>query len=132
MAIRVTDTDVRAILDSDLESQIPSMVPFIRAANILADRVEECAISRNRELTSNDLLEIERWIAAHYAVHKAPQFKSKSTQSASGSWDTLRYIDTAKNFDSSGCLAAILDGRRASGTWLGKPHSKQIPYSQRS
>ena len=60
MAIRVTDTDVRAILDSDLESQIPSMVPFIRAANILADRVEECAISRNRELTSNDLLEIER------------------------------------------------------------------------
>lgn len=125
---RVTEAEVRDIVDAS--SDIP-MMPHIQAASVVIDRVNTCASARGYTLTAAELTELERWLAAHFYVHRDPQYRSRKTSDASGEFDTLNYLETAKSLDPSGCLAAQMERNRAGGFWLGKPKSQQTSYSDR-
>ena len=130
MAIRVSAKEVRGIIDTDPDID---MTPFIKAANLLVNRVDTCAAQRGITLLDDELKEIERWLAAHYYAKRDPVLTSEHNKSASASYQRQEtdYLIAAKDLDYSGCLAAILENRVASGTWLGKRPSVQIPYADR-
>lgn len=109
------------------------LVPFIRAASAIVDRVITCASKRKPAvtLTAEEKRLLEAWLAAHYYSAKSPQMTSKGTQSASGSFQVTPYLEYAYGLDPSGCLRSIMQGQRASAAWLGKPKSDQIAYVDR-
>ena len=125
---RCGEEDVRGIVETDRSI---SLEPFIRAASNLVDRVEACASRRGVSLTTGQLRDIAAWLAAHFYVHRDPQYTSKSTGSASGSFKTLDYLETAQALDTSGCLRSVMKGNRAGVVWLGKPPSTQVDYRDR-
>jgi hypothetical protein len=91
-----------------------------------------CATNKGITLSSTTLELIERWLSAHYYTVMDPLYKSKNTGRAGASFNDRSYADTAKQLDTSGCLAAILAGGNRVGVWwLGKPPSQQIPYADR-
>ena len=125
---RTSETNVRQIIDTDSTLTVE---PFIRAASRIVDKLASCASERNETLTSGQLQDIETWLAAYLYAHRDPQYTSKSTLSASGSFKTLDYLETAKMLDTSGCLDELLSNQRASMVWLGKEPSSQTDYSDR-
>jgi len=125
---RVDEDDVRLVIETSGDI---SMAPFIRAASLLTDKVRACATSRGYTLSDAQLLEIERYLAAHFYSLRDPQYKSKSTERASASFMDRDWLATAKMFDDSGCLEALTTGKRARMAWLGKPKSSQIDYDDR-
>ena len=125
---RVAEEEVREVIETDPEV---SLIRYIKAANILTDRVEACATSRGRSLTDDQLEMIELYLAAYYYSFRDPMYTSKSTERASASFQARDHLDAAKSFDTSGCLNAFLSGARAGATWLGKAPSAQIDYEDR-
>lgn len=125
---RVGEDEVRAIVETDPNL---SLAPFIAVADRLTTRVKACAAARGRALSRDQLRDVETWLAAYFYLHRDPQYTSKGTQSASGSFQALDYLETAKSIDVSGCLRALMAGNRAGAAWLGKPRSKQTDYSLR-
>lgn len=117
----------------------PSLIPYIDAATLVVDRVASCAARRSRTLSTDELLKIETWLAAHFYAMSDQTYSSKSTSGASGSFhgqtgmnlDATKYGQTAKTLDYSGCLTAIDKRAFAGFTWLGKVPSEQVPYDQR-
>jgi hypothetical protein len=117
----------------------PALTPYIRSANLIVTRVNECAIRKGVTLSTAELVEIETWLAAHMYAMSDQTYASKSTGGASGSFhgqtglylDGTKYGQTAQTLDASGCLAAIGKQARARIAWLGKPKSQQAPYSDR-
>ena len=119
MPPRVTDTDVREIIDTKL----PSMVPFITMATLQTDRVETEAIVREKPLLAAELREIERLLAAEFVTLRDPQWKTKNTDGASASYDVKSYLDKAIGIDVSGALRSLTEkkpsGAKAGAVWLG-------------
>lgn len=109
----------------------PKMDPYIKAANLLVTRVNDCAEERGVTLTSTELTEIERWMAAHFYTINDPIYKSKTTGDSSATYFDRSYLDVAKNLDYSGCLNAIMNNQRAYFDWLGKIPSDQIDIDDR-
>ncbi|NLN25339.1 MAG: hypothetical protein GX163_06770 [Bacteroidetes bacterium] len=73
MAVRVTDAEVKEIIDTEITT-----TAFITVANLMVNRYLVDKIS------DNDLLkEIERWLAAHLVAVRDPRQKSVSIGSAS-------------------------------------------------
>lgn len=109
------------------------LVPFIRAASVIVDRVITCAARRKPAvtLTAEEKKLLEAWLAAHYYSALSPQMTSKGTQSSSGSFQVTPYLEYAYGLDPSGCLRSVMQGQRASAVWLGKPRSDQIAYVDR-
>ena len=70
MAQRVTDLDVKAILDTEVNTQ-----PFITAASLLVDHHLLSA-----GLSAALLKEIERWLAAHFTAVRDPRFTQIKTE----------------------------------------------------
>ena len=60
MAVRVTGEEVKAIFLTDLTAS--ELAPFISAANVLINSYDDLLA-----LSDELLLEIERWLSAHYA-----------------------------------------------------------------
>ena len=139
MAIRTTATAVKDILapGKDYDSiDEPKLTPFIRAANLTTNRVATCATAKGIPLSSDELLEIETWMACYYYTRSDPIYQSRSTKGKSGQFvadpnDPERYRAGAIALDPSGCLKSILMGNRAGASWLGKAPSEQIDYVDR-
>lgn len=125
---RTTDEAVQALLQYD--SSI-SVTPFIEAATVVVDRVSSCASSKGEALTSTELELIERWLAAHYYTVRDQRYKSKSTEKASATFETINYLDTAMAIDRSGCLSGISKQKTVGLFWLGKAPSEQTDYVDR-
>ena len=136
MAIRVTEEDVRAVIDTD---SALSIRPFIVAASSLVDKV--ATADTGALLSTDDLVEVERWLAAHFYAIRDPQYTSKSTGGASASFqgqtgmglDATYWGQMAKRLDVTGYLANLDQARRPTlkAHWLGKPPSEQIDYVER-
>lgn len=66
--MRVTGDEVKEIFDTTLTAT--QLAPFITAANLLTTNVP--GASTNPVLAAEELKEIERWIAAHFACIRDP------------------------------------------------------------
>jgi hypothetical protein len=138
-----TDEDkVKAVLapgkDYDT-SGAPSLTRFITAANLVTTRVNTCATAKGYTLTSDELIEIETWLAAHYYTRSDTAYAAKNELGAGGTkqgqtakrLEASFYGQTALDLDPSGCLAAIANGVKAAVAWGGKPRSEQTDYVDR-
>ncbi len=133
MAWRVTEEDVRGIVDTDEKF---SIAPFIDVATALTDYVS--AQDNGSVLNAALLKEIEKWLSAHFYAIKDPQSTEKKTEEASAKFqgqtamglDSTYWGQMAKSLDVSGTLATL--GKKKVGfEWLGKPPSEQIDYEDR-
>jgi hypothetical protein len=119
------------------ETAIPKLTPYIRAANVVVNRMVQCAQRRGFIHTAEELVEIETWLAAYYYTKSDRIYTSKSTKGASGSFqmnpiEPEPYRDAAFGLDFSGCLKTILNSKRARFMWGGKPYSDQIGWRDRN
>ena len=133
MAIRVTDDEVRSLLEDD---PTISMDPFITAASLLTDRVG--SNDTDSDLAAADLKEVERWLSAHMYSCRDQQLQSRSTDNASGTFtgktdmglDSTYYGQTAQTLDVTGYLTNLKNKatnpnvHKAGGVWLGTEYSE--------
>lgn len=140
MTIRTTEAAVKGILLRDYDKRkAPSLIPFIESASSLVGRVSVCASARGEPLTAEQLELVERWLSAHLYQVSDQGYSSKSTDSASGSFqgqtgmylESTKYGQTALMMDTSGCLASFAKRAAASCDWLGKAPSVQTDYLDR-
>ncbi len=129
---RTTVAQVNALLGARWDGTT-DVSPYIEIASSFVDSVAACATAKGKTLTAVQLELIERVMAAYYYMFMDPAYKSRSTASASGSWDfdMKDYTKQAIMIDPSGCVNALLNRYAADVDWLGKPPSSQIPYEQR-
>lgn len=109
MSARVTDAEVREIITVGASV---ATTPFIAAANLtVTDKLGDSA-----ELSSDQLKEIERWLAAHFlAISLARQKSREKIGSGDASYtgtfgqalDSTTYGQTAKMLDTTGTLARL-------------------------
>ena len=106
MSTRVTDSEVREIIDIDVS--ITNITPFITIANLLVtDKLS------NSGLSVEMLKEIERWLSAHFVAIRDPRVKSESIGGISTSYQgttgeglkSTLYGQQAIMFDTTGTLA---------------------------
>lgn len=146
MAFRTSTTLVQAVLGDNygakVDGTLPDLTIFISMAGPLIDRVVTMALSKLTPitLTTTEQEILERLMAAHFYCLSDPVYTSRSTQGASGNFQTgtpdegfgaTEYGRQAMAFDYSGCLKQLSLKRRAAAAWLGKPPSQQIPYVDR-
>ena len=142
--MRTSEAAVKLILLQDYETDLSpssvSLVPFIDTASAVVDRVEACAVAKDKTLTAAELELIERWLSAHFYVQSDQTYASKSSAGASASFhgqtgmhlESSRYGQTALNVDFSGCLTAIGKRQTARMAWLGKTLPEQTTYEDRN
>lgn len=107
---RVSDADVKTILDTDIDT-----TPFINMAAVIVD--EDLASSG---LSETRLTEIERCLAAHFACSLDPRLTSEKIGDANNAYQTAKgqglhmtaYGEQALMLDSTGTLAN-LEGLKA-------------------
>lgn len=135
MAWRVTNEEVRAIID-DVSSI--SLAPFIDFANALTDRVS--AQDSSSVLSTAILKEIEKLLAAHSYCLRDPAYHEKKTGDASAVFygktemglDYTPYGQQAKMLDETGFLDSLnRQKHKVSLDWLGLPPSDQTDYVDR-
>lgn len=121
---RVTADQVTAIIE------LPSGVDvsaFIAAATVVVNRI---ALA-DTALGDDDLLEIERWLAAHFAAIRYQRTTKEKVGDAEDNYATpaaslvgllsTRYGQQARNLDPTGVLADMENQSRQAGiTWLGQ------------
>ena len=106
MANRVSDSEVKDIIDTDIDD----IAPFIRVANILVT-----AKLGGKGLSDAHLTEIERWLAAHFVSMRDPRIISEKTGEASVTYygkfglglDGSQYGQTVKMLDTTGTLVSM-------------------------
>ena len=106
MANRVSDSEVKEIIDTDTDD----IAPFIKVANILVT-----AKLGGQGLSDDQLKEIERWLAAHFVSMRDPRIMSEKTGEASVTYygksglglDGSQYGQTVKILDTTGILSSI-------------------------
>lgn len=111
MAVRVTATEVREIIEIDPDLDIDS---FILAANLMVT-----AICTDSSLLDTQLKEIERWLSAHLIAIREPRAMSRKAGPFSESYATklalglkvTRYGQQALIMDTSGALEAASEHR---------------------
>ena len=131
---RVTEPEVAAIIQTD---KTLSLAPFIATATALTDHVS--AQDSNSVLTDALLVEIEKYLAAHFYAHRDQQYMEKTTGDARAKFQvavevglaSTQWGRTAVDLDVSGTLASLKDQNRASMSWLGKTKTEQIDYVDR-
>lgn len=133
---RSSTEEIGAIVrDYDLDID---MNPFIRMANVLTDRVS--AKDTGSLLSSAELAEIERWLAAHFYETRDHELATETTEKSQGDYagefgkglERTRAGQNAMLFDETGYLRRISKGTVvAKLAWLGKPPSTQVDYVDR-
>lgn len=114
MALRVTDDEVKEIIDTSLSS----LTPFITVAEQQVDRISG--------LGTAVLKEIERWLAAHFVAIRDKRTSKDNVGDSSHTYEGktgmglefTRYGQMAKLLDTTGTLAK-LGLRKAALTYLG-------------
>lgn len=146
MAVRTTDTLVKAVLLADYDTRrSPNLAPFIAAASAIVNDIANYAANLIPvfDIDSDRLTQIETWLAAHAYQQSDKGYSSRSTSGGSGSFhgqwvkglENTNYGQMALMLDSTGYLAKLTTNSQtsqASGMWLGKPESRQIPHNQRN
>lgn len=162
---RTNATDVKAILRPGSQGGAyddinnPDLTPFITSASVMVDRVNTLALERSVTLSSGELEDIEKWLAAHFYVQTDRTLSNKYGGGSGATFDgrtgyglnSTLYGQSALRFDYSGVLndleaaaAASATGGAASGgsvasgfrsqvqgLWLGKAPSNQTDYVDR-
>jgi hypothetical protein len=114
MAIRVTDDEVKELIDTEE----PDLTPFITAANVLVEKI----LANDSSLTSDQLKQIELWLSAHFVAIKDPVAKTESIggtsvshylSGGSGGLKMTPYGEMACVLDTSGKLVSM--GKRKAG-----------------
>jgi hypothetical protein len=134
MAWRITEDDLRATVDVDSTIRLE---PFIAYANVLTDRVS--AQDSEGLLSTAELFEIERCLAAHRYSRRDQGFAQKATDKASATFHgktdmglrSTPHGQDAISLDVTGYLGSIDKGRQAQLAWLGKSPSDQTDYVDR-
>ena len=111
MAARVTPTEVKAILDTQLEDATVEI--FIMPATLLVDRIESEDTANT--LDAATLKEIERWLAAHFTSIRDQRVASETAGPVSQSYqykvglnfNLTMYGGTALALDTTGFLASL-------------------------
>ena len=116
MTVRVTATEVKQILDTDLTD--PVIEVFINAANLTVTD----ALGSSTVLSSDQLKEIERWLTAHLIASTRDQQIQEDTigkskvvyqgRTAMG-LDATFYGQQVKILDTSGVLVGSAGKRKA-------------------
>ena len=114
---RVTDAEVKEIIDTSLSD----LSPFITVASQQVDRIADLNL-----LGSDELKEIERWLAAHFVAIRDKRTAKDNVGDSSHTYegktgmglDFTRYGQMAKLLDTTGTLAKI-GMRKAALTYLG-------------
>ncbi len=73
MSNRVTEADVLAIMDTELTDV--QIAPFVATANVMVTKV----CGGDTDYGDEQLAEIERWLAAHFAAIRDPQIAAEKT-----------------------------------------------------
>ena len=110
MAIRVTESEVREIIELD-DSIV--LDPFIKVASSFVDKIE--AGDELGLLIPDDLKEVERWLAAHFSAIRDMRVSKEKAGSVEQSFqfeldvgfEVTMYGQMAKRLDITGYLAAI-------------------------
>lgn len=135
MSWRVKAEDVRDIIDDDNDINIS---PFVATANLLTTRLSEK--DTESVLSAAMLLEIEKYLSAHFYEHRDPLAAEKQTGKASAAFqgkfgmglESTKYGQTAIMLDETGWLKKSSKGtRQQSIGWLGKPSDDWIDYEDR-
>ena len=106
MSARITDAEVKEILDTD----ISDTTPFITAANLIVTNT-----LGSESMSTSLLKEIERWLTAHLASMRDQRIKSERFGDAEATYqgitgmglDFSSYGQQVKLLDTSGKLALI-------------------------
>jgi hypothetical protein len=114
-----------------------SLVRPIKLASLITDRIVQCASRKNKSHTSEQLLELETQLAAHYYTRTDRLYRSRATDRASGSFlynpDTPEpYLANAVELDHTGCVRAVLQNKTVSVDWLGKDDPEKLTYDERN
>ena len=141
VTLRTDSASVAAVLAAGQDYDVANAVdlnPYMRAASLLVSRVATCAATRGYSLSTDEQAEMEAWLAAYFYTRSDPIYQSKSTGGQSATFvsdqeaSTERYKAGAVALDPSGCLLAILNGKRARSVWLGKLASEQTSWQDRN
>lgn len=138
MAIRVEDTDVRAIITT----AITDISPYITVASMLTDRVATAGTSAGITVGTTTLFEIERWLSAH-AITAADNRSSSEGVTGGGAGANISYQyklglnlqnshygQMALSLDPTGLLNKISKGiKAASMTFIGGGLSDELTES---
>lgn len=135
---RTNSANVQAVLLDNYDGS-SDLTSFINTASRIADRVATCASQRGFTLSTDELTDIETYLAAYLYFGNSGQqlVVEEQTEKARVKFSDRKsttdgYLAKAKMVDPSGCLARIIDARgQAQLEWLGKSPSSQIPYRQR-
>lgn len=131
--MRTTHKDVEEILGGNYDSiNCPSLRPYIKAANLVVTRVENCIEQDGDELSTDEAREMERWLAAYFYTINDPIYKSKQTGNSSATYGDRSYLDGAIALDPTNCLSAQMKGTNVGITWLGKVPEDQIDINDRT
>lgn len=140
MSCRTSPEQVQGVLLKDYDSvDSPSLVPFITAANLVVTQVKSCANKKGVSLSTDELQQIETWLAAHMYVMSDKVLIEEGSLSARGKYqgqtgmniNASFYGQTAAMIDHSGCLSAISQRKVVGFHWLGKTSSEKIPLQDR-
>jgi len=115
MAVRVTDVEVKEIMDTSIAT-----MPFIVAANLIIDNTLSAEIAAG-DFGAETLKEIERWLAAHMVAARDPQIAREQTGDAAATYqgkfgDDLKstsYGQRVLLLDHTGKLASAQGAKRA-------------------
>ena len=135
MAFRCTEEQVRSLVDSDEGVRLK---PFITTANVLTDDL--AAEDTGSLLGASTLIEIEKYLAAHFYEHYDQALSSEKTGEANGEYqgewgkglEGSSWGQTAMLLDKTGYLKLLSKGRRVvSIGWGGLPPSEQTAVQDR-
>lgn len=138
---RTDSTAVILLLADNYDSDAAVDVDqFIGMASRMVDRMVACATRKGLSFLSDELVDIEKLLAAHFYQMSDEGYTSKSTGKASGAFkgqyttglDRTTYGQGAMTLDFSGCLASASKGIRVGGSWLGKTDSEKTSYRDRN
>lgn len=108
MANRCTGVEVKEILDTILTEN--EIIPFITASNVTVT-----AMLSGSGLSSAQLKEIERWLAAHFAAIRDPRISDEKTEEAGATYhgksdmglDHTPYGQQVKLLDTTGIMTNL-------------------------
>jgi hypothetical protein len=105
MANRVTNAQVLAVMESGIGIRDDTVTACVTAANALTDKVS--AADSGGALSTALLVEIERWLAAHFTSIAYMQSQSEKTEMAAQTF--FGKVDLNLNQTRYGQQAVILD-----------------------
>ena len=128
----VTEHDLRQIIETDADLDLD---PFLKMASVLAGRVN--SNDTEDKLSDDELEQIELNLAAHFLTMREQQYKSRSTDQASATFqgttgmklDSSMYGQTAQILDCTGYLESLANQRKlkAGSIFLGHRDPDNYP-----